>query len=363
MNTTHQALHQAIIDGVFPAAELLVAKDGNLLFHEWAGGAREGSIFDIASLTKPVCTATLTLMLIAEGIIKPTDTISQWLSGAKLPVHREITVQHLLHHTSGLPAWQPYYRELPLSMIGTEEGKNVILQEIFHELPEGKLGETVYSDLGYILLGKILEEAGDASLDQLFTTRISRPLNLKDTFFRPMIGEVPKNNEFGKKERHRRFAPTQDCPWRHRIVKGEVDDQNAFALGGIAGHAGLFSIGEDLHTFLIEFVKCSHGTGNLIPGKTMQAFFDFSKVPEYRVGEIFLGGWNLPSLQNSASGHHFSRRSMGHLAFTGCSIWIDLEKNAWIILLSNRVHPSNMNEKIKAFRPQIHDIAMKEFVI
>ncbi|OGQ22928.1 MAG: hypothetical protein A3I05_05890 [Deltaproteobacteria bacterium RIFCSPLOWO2_02_FULL_44_10] len=349
-------MKDAIEEGVFPDAELLVAHHEEILFHKSYGRARKGSLFDIASLTKPICTATLTMLFHAKELIKLEDTVYQWLAGARLPFHRQITVEMLLHHFAGYIAWQPYYRELPLSMIGTEEGRDFIFQECLREPLIHAPGEkTVYSDIGSILLGKILEEAGDHPLDILFQEYIAAPLKLHDTFFIPTHTHSARAN--------RRFIPTQDCPWRGRILKGEVDNANAYALGGVAGHAGLFSTASDLHIFLKAFTQSLSGKNDWIPPETVRAFFDFEKAWSRKENDTFVGGWNLITPGRSSSGHSFSKRSIGHLAYTGCSLWIDLEKEVWVILLTNRVHPSMTNEKIKSFRPQLHDLIMKELIL
>jgi CubicO group peptidase (beta-lactamase class C family) len=375
-----RAMDKAVSDGVFPAADLLVAKGGEIVHHKQYGDAREGTCFDIASLTKPVCTATLVMMLIEEGLLKISDNAYQWLAGARLPVHKLMTVENFLNHTSGLPAWQPYFRELPLDLVGTDGGKMFILDECYHEEPMNQPGEkTLYSDIGYIFLGEMVEQSGGAPLDVLFASRIAKPLGLIDTFFVKNIGapiSTTKRRSFATADQHvptpkygrpedrakrqpgerRRFAPTEDCPWRERVIHGEVDDQNAYALGGVAGHSGLFSTSIDLHRFILAFTNSYKGKEDRLPKRSLHEFLNFKAVKP----DTFVGGWNTPSLKNSAAGRHFSRHTIGHLGYTGCSIWADLEKDFWVVLLTNRVHPTSTNEKIKAFRPQIHDLIYKE---
>lgn len=375
-----RAMEKAVSDGVFPAADVLVAKGGEIVHHGQYGDAREGTCFDIASLTKPVCTATLVMMLVEEGLLKLTDNVYQWLAGARLPVHKLMTVEQLMNHTSGLPAWQPYFRELPLDLVGTESGKSFILDACYHEEPVNPPGErTLYSDIGYIFLGEIVEQAGGAPLDILFANRIAQSLDLTNTFFVKNIGAPisttgrrgfttadqhvptpkygrPEDRAQRKAGERRRFAPTEDCPWRERVVHGEVDDQNAYALGGVAGHAGLFSTAADLHHFMLSFTNSYKGKDDWLPKESLHGFLKFKGAKP----DVFLGGWNTPSLKNSASGRHFSRHTIGHLGYTGCSIWADMEKDFWVVLLTNRVNPTSTNEKIKAFRPQIHDLIYKE---
>ena len=378
------AFQNAISDGVFPAADVLVAKGGEIVYRGSFGQARESTCFDIASLTKPVATATLTMMLASEGLLKLDDTVYQWLPGARLPVHKLITVADIMNHVSGLPAWQPYYRELPFSLVGTEEGQRIILDSCYSEEPVSEPGQvTLYSDIGYIILGEILGHAGSAPLDRLFAERISGKLGLSDTFFiRVKAGEpqttsrrtktrpdqhvpiprhgAPDERPARKAGEHRRFAPTEDCPWRERVIHGEVHDQNAYALGGVAGHAGLFSTASDIHRFALELTRCYRGESNWIRPEVVRDFLKEGRQKPEK--EQFVGGWNRPSQKNSASGRRFSPNSIGHLGYTGCSMWIDLNSDYWVVLLTNRIHPTSTNQKITAFRPAIHDLIYDELI-
>lgn len=385
-NAIDRMMEKAVRSNVFPAASLLVSKKGEIVHHKQYGDAREGTCFDVASLTKPVCTATLVAMLAEEGLLKLTDTVYQWLGGARLPEHKLITVKNLLEHTSGLPAWQPYYRELPLDLVGTEGGKRFILDACYHEALIYKPGEgTLYSDIGYILLGEIIEQAAKVSLDTLFNNQIAQSLNLNDTFFVRLIGKpltktakrtfvtadqhvptpkhgMPKEREKLKPGEHRRFAPTEDCPWRERIIHGVVHDQNAYALGGVAGHSGLFSTAADLHRFILEWTNCYNGNSNWMPKGILNQLVDFNNIKRLKESDLYIGGWNVPSTKNSSSGRHFSKETIGHLAYSGCSMWIDLKKNFWVVLLTNRIYPSTTNEKIKAFRPLLHDLIYDKLI-
>ena len=163
-----RAFAEAIANSAFPAAELVVGKRGEIALASHYGTARKETCFDIASLTKPIATATLAMILCRDGLIKPSDTVYQWLAGARQPMHRQITIAHLIDHVSGLPAWQPYFRGLPMAMVGTEEGRGMILRECYSEEPKAEPGEkTIYSDIGYIMLGEILEQAAEERLDTL----------------------------------------------------------------------------------------------------------------------------------------------------------------------------------------------------
>lgn len=351
----------AISEGVFPSAQILVAKGGEVALSSHYGSAREHTSFDISSLTKPFCTASLAMMLCSEGLLKDSDTVYQWLPGAREPRHKQMTVRHLLDHTSGLPAWQAYYRELPQSLIGAEAGRRFILDSCYAEPIVSEPGEkTLYSDIGFMILGEIVAQAAGMPLDELFSNRIAGPLKLADTLFVRNEGISPSTAMKRKDSAHLRFAPTEDCPWRGRVLHGEVHDQNAYAMGGVAGHAGLFSTAGDLHKFISEFVKCYRGGSEFIPkGFVRGSIGEAAARPK---GDEYVFGWNRPSRRDSSAGMHFSANSIGHMGYTGCSAWIDLEKNFWIILLTNRIHPSTMNEKIKGFRPRIHDLIYDEIL-
>src|SRR3989338_4211900 len=270
-----QMMGQAVERGIFPSATLLVANKETILHHKSYGKARTDTCFDIASLTKPIATATFAMEFVQEGLLKLEDTTYQWLGGARDPFHRKMTVAHLLSHTSGLPAWKPFYRELPIDQIGTPAGKQHIVLSCLQEPIFSEPGfQCVYSDLGYILLGEILEQAGSAFLDVLFQNRIAKPLGLKDTFFNKVMGRSMVHGPRSTVQ-HRRFAPTEDCPWRGHVLHDEVHDQNAFAMGGVAGHAGLFSTAGDIHKFVAELLKCYHGESTWLSQNIIKIFVDF----------------------------------------------------------------------------------------
>jgi CubicO group peptidase (beta-lactamase class C family) len=153
-----------------------------------------------------------------------------------------------------------------------------------------------------------------------------------------------------------RFAPTELCPWRKKVLCGEVHDDNAYAMGGVAGHAGLFSSARDVHGLIACLSRCLRGADSFLPQGVVEEFVTRDESVE---DSSFALGWDTPSAQASASGIRFSPRTVGHLGFTGTSIWWDLEKDCYVVLLSNRVHPTRKNEKIRQFRPHIHDLIMK----
>lgn len=358
----NQTMRQAVADGIFPSAQLIIVKGKEPIFHEAFGNATLDTIFDIASLTKAICTTTLTMQLVAENKLQLNDPIKKYLPEVSNNSIKEITFRHLLSHSSGLPAWQPYYQMVPKDDIGKPEGKEEILTAIFNEPLSYEPGHrSLYSDLGFILLGLIIERITRKRLNELFNEKIAKPLGLENTFFVPLnlSTKAPKRLSTA-------FAPTEDCPWRHKILQGEVHDQNCYAMGGVAGHAGLFSTTTDIEKFVKAFKN------NFIPKEIIDKFLPFgSNLTE--VNSTWYLGWDRPShLVNplvpasprtiGQSGIHFSEKSFGHLGYTGCSLWIDLKQDFWVCLLTNRIHPSTTNEKIRQFRPMLHNMIYEEVI-
>jgi CubicO group peptidase (beta-lactamase class C family) len=212
--------------------------------------------------------------------------------------------------------------------------------------------QCLYSDLGFIVLGELVETVTGMTLDRFCLERIYRPLGLRSTGFVDLT-QLRTHHVEAVTEL---IAPTEQCPWRKKILCGEVHDDNAYAMGGVAGHAGLFSSAQDVHLLLAALGQSVRGQNGFLPQSVVEEFLTKDESVEH---STFALGWDTPSPDNSASGRLFSRRAVGHLGFTGTSIWWDLEKNCYIIILTNRVHPNRKNEKIRDFRPQIHDLIMK----
>lgn len=362
MNPIDIAMEEGVDTGVFPSAELLVAHRGTVVHHRHYGQSRAGMLYDVASLTKVISTTTLAMQSIAEGTLRLTDRLADLVPEVPRATHGGITVRHLLQHCAGYPAWQPYYQEVPVRVIGTPEARQMVLHGAAHEplaCPPGT--RCCYSDIGYLLLGEVLERIGGAGLESLFAQHVAEPLDLVDTLYLPLPQSARSAPHAADHAIERRFAPTEDCPWRRQILHGAVHDQNCYAMGGVAGHAGLFSTAEDLHTYIHQFVACDRGHSEWIPSNIVRDFVRFrERLPSAEATWVL--GWDTPAHHNSQAGRHFSRHSIGHLGYTGCSLWIDLEQDFWIILLTNRVHPSTTNEKIRAFRPTLHDVVYESAI-
>ncbi len=224
--------------------------------------------------------------------------------------------------------------------------RELILSRILDEpqaYPIG--GKVVYSDLGFMLLRGIVETASGSRLDEFVRKEIYLPLQLKDLFFVDTEHPLPAD----------RFAATEKCPWRHTRIRGVVHDENAYSVGGVDGHAGLFGTAADVYCLLMEVLGTYSGgpSHHIFEPDLLREFLDYGKGTERALG------FDRPAVNGSASGCRFSQNSVGHLGFTGTSFWMDLDRSIIVILLTNRVHPSRANEKIRDFRPILHDAIMK----
>jgi serine-type D-Ala-D-Ala carboxypeptidase len=363
------ATDEAVQQGVFPGAVLLVGR-GEEVIYERAFGSRGlvpdqspmqlSTIFDVASLTKPLATTIAMMLLVSDKTLRLDDQVTRFVPTFGVCAKSPTTIRHLLSHSSGLPAWKPYYEEVitvensgRANFISSRAAKSYVLEQIHREKPLSQPGtQVLYSDLGFMVLGEIIENITGSNLAAFCHDRIYQPLGLCSTMFVELTElptaqtEAPENI----------FAPTEICPWRKRVLCGQVHDDNAFAVGGIAGHAGLFSSAQDIHAIVARLDHCLRGSDSFLPQSVVQEFFTRDRSVSDSTRAL---GWDTPTPDKSASGIHFSQKSVGHLGFTGTSLWWDLEKNCHVILLSNRVHPTRHNEKIKQFRPRIHDLIMQ----
>jgi len=367
--SVESAFEEAVSQGVFPGAVVLVSKDEEVVY-ENAFGYRSlipektalqlNTIFDLASLTKPLATTVAIMLLIGGKKIRLDDQVTRFIPTFGVFGKHLSTVRQLLNHSSGLPAWKPYYEGMVkmeksgrINFIASRAAKGYVLEEIHREKPLTPPGtQALYSDLGFMVLGEIVEALTGFNLDRFCQDRIFKPLGLRSTAFVDLTKLRTRRLQPVKQT----IAPTENCPWRKRILCGEVHDDNAYAMGGVAGHAGLFSSARDIHTLMVRLNHCLHGKDNFLPQSLVQEFLTKDQTIKDSTHAL---GWDTPSPGKSASGSYFSPRSVGHLGFTGTSIWWDLEKSCHIILLTNRVHPSRQNEKIRDFRPYIHDLIMK----
>jgi beta-glucosidase-like glycosyl hydrolase/CubicO group peptidase (beta-lactamase class C family) len=338
-------LTKAVAEPAFPGATAAVGKDGALVYLKPFGRltydadappVHEDTIYDLASLTKVVLTTTMAMILVDEGKLDINKPVSAFLPGFRGPGKDKVTVSHLLTHSSGLDWWAPLYKEL--------QGKEAYLKRIQSMPLVFEPGsKSVYSDLGLILLGEILERVAGQDLETFGRERIFGPLGMKDTLYRPGPDRLP------------RIAPTENDPWRGRILRGDVHDENAHALGGVAPHAGLFATARDLARFaqmLLNGGVFEHR--RIVSRETLERFTKRAGIP----GASRAYGWDTPS-ENSSAGSLLSARSFGHTGFTGTSMWMDPERKLFVILLSNRVHPTRANEAIRHVRRDAADAVVQ----
>ena len=367
--SVESAFREAVAQGVFPGAVVLVSKDQEVVYEEAFGyrslipektALRGNTIFDLASLTKPLATTVAIMMLVRERKINLDDHVTRFIPTFGVFGKHSVTFRHLLNHSSGLPAWKPYYEEIiklekagRVNFVVSRAAKNFVMEQIHREKPVTSAGaQGLYSDLGFILLGEVVEVISGWTLDRFCQERIFKPLGLRSTAFVDLTQLRTKRLQPVEDM----IAPTENCPWRKKILCGEVHDDNAYAMGGVAGHAGIFSSARDIHYLLARLQRCLLGKDSFLSQALVKEFL----VKDDSVkNSTFALGWDTPAAAKSASGSCFSARSVGHLGFTGASVWWDLEKLCHIILLTNRVHPSRKNEKIRDFRPHIHDLIMK----
>jgi beta-glucosidase-like glycosyl hydrolase/CubicO group peptidase (beta-lactamase class C family) len=409
LKPAYAVLDRALADGAFPGGVLAVGLGDRVAVHPFgaltygakAQRAAAETIYDVASLTKPIVTTTAAMMLVERGQLDLDAPVERYLpefaavsTGDPDAAWRaRVTVRMLLLHDSGLAAHREFFKDVrgvnpgakargkrttlieglkphastgrlrrgavaadaagryelssPTSLRAADArlATGSILARVVAEPLVREPGTRIeYSDLGFILLGEIIERLTGESLDEFARKNIFAPLGMKASTFNP------------PRSLRAKIAPTQnDTVYRKRLLRGEVDDENAWAMGGVAGHAGLFSTAGDIAIFAQMMVNGGiYSHRRLLARATIEQF-----TARQNIGDSARAlGWDVP-VQPSSSGEHFSLASYGHLGFTGTSLWIDPERKAFVILLTNRVHPTRANEKIKQVRPAIHDAVME----
>ncbi|MFO7709275.1 MAG: serine hydrolase domain-containing protein [Desulfobacterales bacterium] len=346
-------MRQAQVDGVFPGAVLLVGAGDSVVMHAAYGVADRfawqpvtlNTIFDLASLTKPLATTLALMRLVQQGSLTIEQRLSELVPGFGEGDKAAITIAHLLSHTAGLPDYRPYYLELverpPPERLSLLRAR--LAQERLLAVP----GERVlYSDLGFMILHWVVETLCGRRLDRCVSDAIHAPLGAAESLFFIDLNRPPSSGH---------MAATEQCAWRGRLIVAEVHDENAHALGGIAGHAGLFGTAEGVRRVLSELLDAYHRPqgGVLFDQRTVRRFV--CRVP----GTDKCFGFDMPAPDDASCGRFFPPSSIGHLGFTGTSFWVDLERRIMVVLLTNRVHPSRANTAIRSFRPSLHDAVMR----
>ena len=367
-----RAIDKAIEASEIPGAVVLARMpvEGELLEHCSVRGlavvrperipmARE-TLFDLASLTKPLATTTAVMLLVQDGALELDSPVSKYLPVFSERDKDKVTLRHLLTHSSGLKPWRPFHelllekeRKTGERWLQTPAARELVIDRVLRSgLVHEPGAAAVYGDLDFIALGALVEAVSQQRLDDFVRARITGPLGLAETFF------VPLGEGGGMPDAlRRRTAATENCPWRERILWGEVHDPNAFAMGGVAGHAGLFASADDVMRYAVALLDVWHGRSDALPREALRAFATRQRMPENSDWAL---GWDTPTAGASSAGKHFSANSIGHLGFTGTSLWIDLEAEAVVVMLTNRVHQVAKRSKFE-LRPQLHDLIREGF--
>jgi CubicO group peptidase (beta-lactamase class C family) len=356
MNHVDSLMKQAVEDRVFPGAVVLAAKHGRLIYHKAFGfldhfktaAAATDTVYDLASLTKPLATTAAVMHLVARGVLSIRDRAADLLPELGTSSKADIRIVHLLCHNSGLPAWRPYYRDLtPLPMAGRKRELHRLLAKEPLVAVIGK--NTLYSDVGFMLLQWIVERVSGLGLDQYVGRHVYGPMDISELFFLPRYnrGEIHRPADRG--------VAATGVNENNEPIRGRVHDRNADAIGGVAGHAGLFGTAAGVFRFLSCLLEIYSGKA-ADPVFTRSTVTEFFRIP---AGARRAVGFDVPEAENSSSGRYFSpASSVGHLGFTGTSFWMDPASGVTVILLSNRVCPDPENMKIKDFRPLLHDTVL-----
>lgn len=308
------------------------------------------TFFDLASLTKPLATTLAVLCLIKQKKLSLDSRLDQLSRGYLPEDKRKINLKMLLNHSSGLPAHREFFRTV--KGVDRLKAKETMLRLVLDEPLEYEPGvKTVYSDLGYMLLGWLVEEISTTPLNRFVEKNIYKPLGLEEHLaFLPLDDKVCRQG--------RSFSDTENCDWREKQLHGEVSDDNCWALGGVAGHAGLFGDIVGVTELVRHLLDQWQGREDVDSYDRVDLVHFLTRQQEEENGTWGLG-FDTPSAKGSSAGQNISPTSAGHLGFTGTSFWIDPVRDAAVVLLTNRVHPSRDNDRIKEFRPAFHDAVFK----
>ncbi len=327
---------------------MLAAKDGNIFLHEAVGHhtyskrkvVSKGNIFDLASITKVISTTSALMNLIEDEKLNLDDKVVRYVpefigkQKKYFEQKRNTTIRNLITHTGGLPPFKQYFK-----MGGTYQSR---LDSVFNTEPVIGLNDsTIYSDIGLIVLGKVVESVAKKSLSSYVDSVIFSPLGMSSTFYNPPLSKL------------NRVIPTENSIFHKKLIKGFVHDENAFSLNGVAGHAGLFSTAKDLAIFSQMMLNGGrYGWKRIFNENTIK---EFTSKSNDTTGSSYGLGWDTPS-GKASGGIYLSDQSFGHTGYTGTSIWIDTENQMFVILLTNAVHPNRSYKKKSYFdwRQRLH---------
>jgi CubicO group peptidase (beta-lactamase class C family) len=337
-----EIIQSAIKDSAFPGAVVLVSKEGKIIYEKAFGHLTYddtsttvtiNTIYDIASLTKVIATTTAVMICFDKNLFSLDDPVEKYLPEFSLNGKEKVTIKNLLLHNSGLPAFKRFYKRYSSA---EEVIKDIYKTPLSYE-PGSK---TVYSDLGFITLAKIVEQVTSKEFDVFCKEEIFIPLQMNSTFFNPPDSLINK------------IAPTEyDNYWRNKLVWGEVHDETASLLNGVAGHAGLFSTAKDVSNLLQLLLNSGTFNGHqIIKPATVKLF-----TTRYSDKSTRALGWDTKSGEGSSAGNLLDITSFGHTGFTGTSIWVDPTRELFVVFLTNRVYPTRENKKLYKVRPVLYN--------
>jgi CubicO group peptidase (beta-lactamase class C family) len=354
-------LTERIAVGDFPSAVYLISEKGREVFADALGNAvvepqriaaTLDTIYDLASLTKPLITGLLCARRVEAGELTLDSSVSNYLPEFERTDKQAITIRQLLTHTSGFPAWQPLY----ILTAGERDRTVSVIADLDLEYRPGT--RVVYSDLGFIVLGRLLERLTGKALVELAQTEIFTTLNLQHTFFNPEIAmqtgiAACETGNAYERETSANTGGSDYKNWRVGLIWGEVHDGNAYFLGGAAGHAGLFSTARETLLLANQFVASQ---SSLLTPATCELFRK-NMTPGLDEARSF--AWQLAESKDSAAGLDLPRNSFGHSGFTGTSCWIDSVSERVFILLTNRTHAHSLPfANINSVRRRFHSLAV-----
>jgi CubicO group peptidase (beta-lactamase class C family) len=341
-DAARHVLERAIAERAFPGAIVEVGTGrevlwrcaaGTLSYDAGSAAVDDDTVYDLASLTKVLCTASLVMREVERGSLALEETLPHLLPGCRNPALAAVTVEDLLAHCAGFPAYRPFY----LTLRGEDAFEAGICSTPLEYVPRS---QSIYSDLGFILLGIVLGRG--VALQQRFDAMWSQMAAGEDLQFLPPAKWRP------------RTAPTERDGWRGRLLHGEVHDENAAALGGVAGHAGLFGTAPAVGTFARHVFQVLDGRTGVFAEASLRRFM--TRRPGVPDSSRALG-WDT-MLTTSSCGTRMSPQAFGHTGFTGTSLWLDPASGVYVVFLTNRVHPTRENDAIQRVRPALHDAVM-----
>ena len=346
MSRIKEHLHSCIEKGIFPGAAYVVGTSKGIIDRGVVGSkgidcgpVTEDTLYDLASMTKPLV-AIAFMKLLEEGKVCLDDQIRDYLPEYKEAPRSNASMYELLTHTSSIPGQVQLYR--------TCHSKQEMIEAILYlPLRERTKTPVMYSSQGFIILGEIMERIENKSLDLILKEKVFEPLNMQNTLFIP------------SEDLMERIAPTEDCPWRGHMVRGQVHDENAVVLGGICGHAGLFATAEDLAR-----VGQAMLSGLTVEGTRFLFDSTIQLMTKNHTSGMNLArglGWQGKDPYESPAGDLFGEKSFGHTGFTGTSLWVDPDKDLYAVLLTNRVHPSRNGVGMARARHIFHNLAVCEW--